>query len=116
MPILKIWCLPKSSEEELNKLHKSLVKAITDIEELGLKDENDITMLFPPDMMSYGLGTEIIAEVSCLFEKPERTLEVRKRLAESIGKAIVQLYPNAKVECFVYTFDPIIQGFWSSKN
>ncbi len=116
MPILKIWGLPKSSEFELRKLHKNSVKAIIDIEELGLKDGNDITVLFPPDMMTYGLGVDIIAEVSCLFEKPERTLEVRRRLAESVGKAIKQLYPSAKVECFVYTFDPIIQGFWSSKK
>ena len=86
------------------------------VAELGVKDEKDITCLFPPDMMQYGLGTEIIVEVTGLFMKPDRTDEVRQRLAERIGKAVQEQFPSTdNVECFVYPFDPN-QGFWTSRS
>ena len=114
MPVLKIWCLPAGqTEEKLNALHKAIVKAIVSISELGLKTEKDITCLFVPDLMAYGLGEEIIIEIDGLFDKPERTEDVKQRLAESVGKSVKELYPNAKVECFVRTFNPK-QGFWTS--
>lgn len=114
MPVIKVWCLPADqSEEKLNDLHQSIVSAVISIPELGLKDENDMTCLFVPDLMSYGLGEEIIVEISGLFEKPERTDEVRQRLAENVGSNVKKLYPDAKVECFVSSFNPI-NGFWTS--
>jgi len=114
MPVIKVWCLPADqTEEDLNRLHKSMVKAVTSVSELGLKTENDMTCLFVPDLMTYGLGGEIIVEISGLFEKSERTEEVRQRLAENVGKSVKRLYPKAKIECFVTTFNPK-QGFWAS--
>ena len=73
-----------------------------------------MTCLFPPDLMHYGLGSEIIVEVSGLFAKPERTVAVKQRLARSLGEAVKNLYPNAKVECFVSTFNQHKDGLWSS--
>ena len=73
MPIIKVWCLPADqNEEQLNTLHKKIVSAVIGIPELELKDENDMTCLFPPDSMKYGLGDEIIVEIE-VFEKPKRT-------------------------------------------
>ncbi len=106
--------MPESTEETLNKLHKSLVSSIVQIQELNLHDENDMTMLFPSDMMKYGLGSEIIVEISGLFQRTERTIDVKQRLAKAVGKTVKTFFPNAKVECLVYTFDPVLQGFWSS--
>jgi hypothetical protein len=115
MPIIKVWCLPpKQTEQNLNRLHQAIVAAIISIPELGLKDETEMTCLFPSDSMSYGLGEEIIVEISGLFEKPERTESVRQLLAEKVGKAVYALYPKTnKVECLVYSFNPK-QGFWTS--
>ncbi|OGD67461.1 hypothetical protein A2442_03080 [Candidatus Campbellbacteria bacterium RIFOXYC2_FULL_35_25] len=116
MPIIKVWCLPANQTEEmLNKVHQSIVSAVVGIYELGLKDENDMTCLFVPDLMSYGLGEEIIIEISGLFEKPERTQGVRQRLALNVGLGIKRLYPKAKVECFVASFNPE-NGFWTSAD
>ncbi|MDP3837105.1 MAG: hypothetical protein Q8Q67_03310 [bacterium] len=83
------------------------------ITELGLKSENEMTCLFVPDLMSYGLGEEVIVEIGGLYDKPERTEEVRQNLAESVGKSVKDLYPKARVECFISTFNPK-QGFWAS--
>jgi hypothetical protein len=113
MPVIKLWCLPKCSERKLNKVFEAVVAAVVSVRELGLKDKQSMTVLFPPDMMKFGLGTEIIIEVTGLFDKPERTDEVRQRLAEKLGKTIRELFPNAMVECFVYPFKPD-QGFWTN--
>lgn len=114
MPIIKVWCLPANqSEEDLRKLHKTIVAAVIGVSELGLKDQNDMTCLFPPDLMKYGLGEEIIIEVTGLFDKPERTDEVRQKLAKSIGEGVQALYPDAKIECSVEVMNPT-KGFWTS--
>lgn len=116
MPVIKVWCLPKTSESKLNRLHLSIVQAFTEIVELDVKSEKDITCLFPSDMMEYGLGTEIVIEVTGLFENPNRTDDVRGRLAENLVRAIREHFPDAEmVECFIYPFNPS-QGFCSSRK
>lgn len=115
MPIIKLWCLPEMEEKKLNLIHQSIVGVIKSISEFGIKDEKDMTVLFPKDMMLYGLGTEIIIEVTGLFEKPERTYNVRQRLAKDLGEAIYKFFPEALVECFISSFNPD-QGFWSSRK
>lgn len=116
MPVIKVWCLPKSEEEKLNELHQSIVRAVASVEELGVKDE---------------------VEVTGLFDKPERTDEIRQRLAEQIGKAVKGQFPDTElkditclfppdmmqyglgteiiIECFVYPFQ-VSKGFWSSRE
>jgi phenylpyruvate tautomerase PptA (4-oxalocrotonate tautomerase family) len=114
MPVIKVWCLPlDQKQKDLKRLYSKIVKAVTSVSELDLKDGKDMTILFVPDLMEYGLGAEIIVEISGLFERPERTPEVLQRLAENVGSAVKELYPKAKVECFIYTFNPR-QGFWTS--
>ncbi len=115
MPVIKVWCLPKMKESKLKELHQSIVRTLVDIEELGIKNEKDITCLFPLDLMRYGLGTDIIIEITGLYEKPNRDDIYRHLLAKSIGKVVQSFFPNAdQVECFVNSFNPN-QGFWSSR-
>lgn len=112
MLVIKVWCLPKSNEIKLNQIFEDIVKAVESVPELDLNGKDSMTVLFPPDMMSFGLGTEIIIEVTGLFEKPERTEEVRNRLAEHLGKTIIKHFPSSMVDCFVFPFD-VKQGFWT---
>jgi len=115
MPVVKVWCLPpKQTEDELNNLHKLIVAAVVSVPEIGLESKDDMTCLFIPDLMEYGLGEEIIVEISGLSRKFERTREVLQRLAKNTGEAVGKLYPKAKkVECFVTIMDPL-GGFWTS--
>ena len=101
MPVIEVWCLPKQTQDQLRALHKAIVNAVVSIEFLGLKDENDMTTLFPLDAMQYGLGTDIILKTWGLLRRPERTLEVRECLAETLGRRISGFFPEAKVESFV---------------
>ena len=116
MPVIKVWCLPKLAEWELKGLHTAIVSAVVSVSELGLKNEMDMTVLFPTDAMKYGLGSEIIVEVTGLFilcSSKARTEEFRQRLAQAIGTTVKGMFPKAMVECFVYPFDPT-QGFWTN--
>lgn len=115
-PVIKVWCLPsRQTENDLNRLHRGIVAAVVAIPELGLKDENGMICLLPPDLMSYGLGNDIIVEITRLSlpGKPGRIGEVRQRLARVVGSKVKEFYPNAKVECSAVSFDPS-QGFWTS--
>jgi len=114
MPVIKVWCLPPNQNEEaLNRLHQTIVGAVCKIRELGFRGQEDMTCLFVPDLMQYGLGGKIIIEIGGFFNKAERTPGFCQRLALSVGTSVCNLYRNARVECFVQTFDPV-QGFWAS--
>jgi hypothetical protein len=115
LPVIKVWCLPPQTEDELNRLYQAILEAVLSITELRLYDKKAVTVLFPSDMMQYGLGEEIIIEIGSLFKKPERTAEVRQRLAKAVGVAVKKLFPAAMVECSVETIDPS-EGFWSSAD
>lgn len=119
MPVIKVWCLPENMDEDkLQALFWDIVAAVTGIKELGLKDEKDMTILFPTDRMRWGLGEDIIVEIGKLFDKPERTAEVRNRLARNIGEVVKTHCPSAYVECFIETFNPDDpkNAFWASER
>lgn len=113
MPVIKVWCLPKCGEKKLNAIFAGIIKVIESVKEFGLKGERAVTVLFPPDQMAYGLGSEIIIEVTGLSEKPERDGIDLQRLAQALGVFINSVFPDAKVECLIFPFNPL-QGFWSS--
>ena len=111
MPIIKVWCLPKEmTEERLKKLCNAIIATVESIPELGLAGKDAITILFPSDRMEWGLGEEIIAEVA-IFIKPERTDEIRAKLAEKIGTLLHGYFPSAKIECFIHPLERR-SGFW----
>ena len=114
MPAIKVWCLPPNqSEEALRNLHKKIVKAVCSIRELGFENENDMTVLFPPDQMMYGLGTDIFIEISGILKGPEKTNEVLDRLSESVGKVVEELFPDSEIKCKAYPFEENY-GFWTN--
>lgn len=114
MIVIKVWCLPSDqSEDDLNRLHRVIVKAAVSIPELCLQDENDMTCLFPADLMKYGLGEEIIVEIDGLPGILRENLIVREQLAKCVGESVSALYPKAKIKCSVREFSPS-QGVWTS--
>lgn len=114
MPVIFVSGLPEEmKEEEIIQLYEDIASREIQIEELhNTKDQ--ITVFFPPDRMKFDLGKEIIVFIFGLFIKPERTDDVRGRLAQNIGEGIKKRFPEAFVECFVVPFDPR-QGYWSSR-
>ena len=115
MPVIKVWCLPKLSERRLRGIYKRIVAAVLKVTELRLKDEKSLTVLFPADMMKFGLGEKIIVEVTGLFENDERTAAVRDKLAFYLTVEMRELFPKTRIECFIYPFNRE-QGFCQAKE
>ncbi|MFA6354511.1 MAG: hypothetical protein WCX12_02390 [Candidatus Paceibacterota bacterium] len=102
--------------EYLQIVKREIREAVEAISELGLKGKKSVTVLFPSEITTSGLlEFEIVSEVTGLFIGSKRTDRVRRRLAESIGKAIGKRFSGTKVECLIYPFDPK-DGFWSSEE
>lgn len=114
MPVIEVWGLPRQTQNQLRALHKAIVGAVVSIDVLGLKDETQMTILFPPNAMHYGLGTDIIVKVYGLDKKTERTLDVRRQLSENLGRAVSSFFPKAKIECFVDECDHEKDAFWTT--
>ena len=111
MIVIKVWCLPDQKEEKLRKLYKEIVDVVIGMAGLlpKITDQNDMVVLYPSDLMKYGLGEEIIVEITGVGDCGY----ARNRLARKIGITIHVLYPMSRIECFVNSFNPLM-GTWSS--
>jgi len=106
MLTIKNWCLPGDlSEDQLKVLHNSIVEAVVSISEVGVRDERDMLNLFPSDMMSYGLGSEVVVEITGFPRKADCNKAVRTRLAEAVVTAVKSQILGATVKCTVYSPD-----------
>jgi len=101
MLIIKTWCLPKLEEGELQKLHRGLVAAAVAVTEFNVHDENDMVNLFPKDMMSYGLGSEIVVEVAEVGPWLSHSLKVYHELLHGLAETVSQMFPRAKVHVLI---------------
>ncbi len=116
LPVIKVWCLPHGQDEaEYNQLHQKIVAAMVGIVELGLKSEADLCVLFPRDLMAYGLGAEIIVDISRLPNTLKVTSEIRMKVGAAVGEAVLSQYPRANVECVVEQVQHAGQRFWTSQ-
>ena len=103
MPVVRVSCLPWNlTEDNLRDIHRSIVAGAVSVPEVGVKDEKTMTVLFPPDMMEYGLGSEIIVEViSGTFGEKNLEDDVLKRFSNAMVLAVKKFHPQAMVECFI---------------
>jgi len=110
MPVIFVNGLPKDmTQQALKSLWENMYAAVTDVKELGFNRPEDVTFWFIPDLWDFGLGEEIITIlVFGLFDKPERTPEVRARMADNLTSIIREFFPAVKMgECIIYPFNPV---------
>lgn len=114
MVVVKVWCLPKLTEKRLKELHMAIVDvvALDVFKAFDVKNENDMVCLFPPDMMTYGLGSEIVVEVVA-SENKDITADLQGRLIARLGATVRLQFPKAKVICFIQSISSS-QRFWTS--
>lgn len=99
MLVIKVWCLPVLSQDALQNLFKEIVAAvIATVPTPGVKNENDMLVLFPADLMAYGLGKEILVEIddSAVVSNgyyPTGSLQ----LARNVRRAVAQHCPSANI-------------------
>lgn len=113
MPVIKIYGAFKYSKWVDDNVWKKLAESVAEIKGLGIKP-SDVTIVYF-DSATYP-GRQVIAEISGLYEKPERDEFVRKELARVVGEFIKKHDPRAQtIEVFVHSFNPI-SGFWQYRR
>ncbi len=94
-PLIKVWCLPPDqTEAQLKKLFDKIVEACKKDRLLRINGEDELTILFPSDMMRYGAGTEIIIEITGVHMLAE--MEEMHGTAKAVAEAVRSQYPKAK--------------------
>lgn len=116
MPILFVYGInPRDyqDQERLGVFCEELKEVVAGVPELKISPEL-VTCFFPGDNLKAGLGEEIVILVEGLFTRPERTPDVREKLAQAIVCFTRRFFPKTILaECFVQAFDPAM-GFASS--
>ncbi len=116
MPHLVFYNLAPSDFPNVEKIEETVSKALISIQELNLT-QDDISYTFVKDdtVESEDIPVVIIAEL--LFEKENRTFEVRQQTARAIGQAFKHTIAKWRkkmpktVEAAVKRFDPSRDGF-----
>lgn len=115
MPVILIYGFSDPMSRRLEEFTEALINtAVCSVAELKLK-ASDVSCFYPRDWMAKGLGEELVVFVDGLMDKPERTEEVRNRLAASIVETINHFFPEVSlIECFIRPFN-LKQGFCSKR-
>lgn len=117
MPLITVW-----NNDPYNhtcaSLRDRLQEACLEVKALGLTTKADITVCFVQNRYNSSDGGPVIVIVELLFDKPERTLEVRRHLALVLGECIKAYYKefsycsDREVEVAVKRFSPEHDAFW----
>ncbi len=84
MPVLIIYGMPNSIGHQLPQLCRYLCDTVAAVEELRITNSS-VRVFFPADLCQEGLGEELVCFVQGLCTKPERTQEVKRKLACEIS-------------------------------
>lgn len=111
MPVITIWNAPQKDKARLKSAQNYIKEKVFVLGNLRLTSEDEITVLFPQNILTTDEGRDIIVCVSGLFYKPERSKPVLDALAQLITIAVSNNFRGARVECFVEVFDQHRSGF-----
>jgi hypothetical protein len=81
------------SEEALNRLHRSIVDMFADDNRLGIRNQNDMILLLPADLMLKGLGEEIVYEINCVAAR-----DVAQFMSWKLADLLKKQFPNAYIQ------------------
>jgi hypothetical protein len=120
-PVVKAWCLPDLSEERLKELHQIIVGVFAALYPIvSVLSQDDLIVLFPPDSMEYGKGSEVLVEVTQL-ELP-KLKRGAKRLRNDLARQLVIAVSSflktdhaIQVHCHVSRVD-VHDGYYSTDN
>lgn len=89
-------------------IRENLIQSVLALQIPGVSQRQDVTVSFDS-----GCGTEeiIAVMVEGLFDRPDRSLSLRMRLAECLHQALKTHYPKQKIEVLVSRFDPDSDAF-----
>lgn len=114
MPVLTIKGVPNTTNvHALEDLIEELAASVG--RTLGIS-YSEISIFLPADLVQHCLGEELVCDVDGLFQKPERTPDVRKETFDAIALALgvfakEHLPQCRKVEVIPARYDQDEDGF-----
>ena len=143
MPIVKVYGLVRNGEfatfyidgqpHSSGFLRGKLKEAVAGVDSLEIKPFQ-VTVFFLPDFLgldeqrfdviatedgfentaSSTISSDVIIEISGLFVKERRTKEVKDLVAKKVVDMMKAYFPERLIECFVYSFHQMLDGFAST--
>ena len=109
MPVIQILGIPQCPpgnpnyteakwQRALDHLAQTIKNTVAGLPILGIP-ASEVFVFFPADLLQGGLGETLIATVSGLFEKPERTAEVLKSLTDAITEVLGEFAEKHLTRC-----------------
>ncbi len=112
-PIVRAYWLPNPwVEVDYQSYFNQLLRAACSVTALRVRDENDIIILFPLDIIAYGAGKNILIEADVpahFMLGPDNMDEV----ASAFFQVTHEMTPDAYIQCVVRTFD-VRHGYWAT--
>ena len=101
---------------EVRRCAQELRKACLRFEGLGLTEETDVTVCLGSTALDPDPKDPLVILVDLLYERPERTLELRQELAAWLGNVCRIALPwgtnDRMVEVFIRVFNPAVEAAW----
>ncbi len=125
MPLIHVWNYKPNEDvifqAGIPRLYHDLGRACMSVPELGIKDATDVlianngmTICAEPGAKT---AVALLIIVDLLYDRPDRTIEVKRRLAEAIGLAAKEAAGGQRpVEVFIRTFNPENEASWFSNG
>jgi len=113
MPVLIVYGMPNGEQRDLEKLIDWLQRAVGSSLMLA---PSEVSVFFPVDIVQRGLGEELVCIIEGLFERSERTPNVRQALSEIIRDELrtfarKYLPQCVKIEVMISRFNQNADGF-----
>ena len=109
MPVLIVYGISGSMVGQLEQYTETLINTVAcSVKELNL-EAKDVSVFFPKDLMSKGLGEEIIIfldGLDGLFTQPERAGEIKSKLSQAIIETTREHFSDTgNIQCYVRSYD-----------
>ena len=112
MVVITVYGISTEMAKHLNSYLELIINSASDLTTDPQLQAANISCFFPQDMLSEGLGEEIIIFVDGLIDRFEGPQAVKNRLANALVDTTNHFfkktkYPDLKkVECFIHYVDP----------
>ena len=119
MLTIKVWCLPALSQDKLQDMFWEVVDGVGSVESMvkaGHTGPGNMLILFPSDLMKFGLGTEVLIEVTGLTDVSLRNIRDLDELAEKLAKIVHRFVHKGQINCCVHMADPFTWRWQSGRG
>lgn len=113
MIVVKVWGLPMLGGNKLKEIFKEVVESLSSVWDTGVQNERDVLILFPTDMMVYGLGMEVLVEIDG-HSTNHLTVSQEELVTGGVGRVIKKHVPDANVAVVISTFNERNRAMWAS--